>query len=263
MGLILYALATAERRKALTSLAIAFPMSSLAEHQALARASFGHLGEMLFELACISQVDARMESLVQWPAAARQVLEAALRQNKGVVFVSGHVGNWELLARRVALAGFDCQSIAKETSDPRLTRWIEAVRQGAGLKSIWRGQPGAAKHMLRALKGNGILGLLIDQDTKVQSVFVDFFGKPAKTPRAAADLALKTGAPVVVGFCHRTSPGHYRIEMKAITAVNLVTDAALTLTQQLTYEIESAIRSYPEQWVWMHQRWRSVPDSHP
>ncbi len=260
VGSVIYALAAAERRKALASLKLAFPMSSQAQLKTLARASFRHLSEMLFELACISQVDARMESMVQWPASAREVLEAALRQNKGVVFVSGHVGNWEFLARRVALAGFNCQSIAKETSDPRLTRWIESVRQGAGLKSIWRSQPGAAKHMLRALKSNGILGLLIDQDTKVQSVFVNFFGKPAKTPRAAADLALKTGAPVVVGFCHRVAPSLYCIEMRAMAVPEKSDNAAVVLTQQLTLEIEAAIRSHPEQWVWMHQRWRSVPD---
>ena len=84
---------------------------------------------------------------------------------------------------------------------------MERFRARGKVRSIWRGQDGAARHMLRALKGGEILGLLIDQDTKVQSFFVPFFGELAATPRAAADLAIRTGAAVVVGFCQREADG--------------------------------------------------------
>jgi KDO2-lipid IV(A) lauroyltransferase len=178
-----------------------------------------------------------------------------------VLFVSGHVGNWELLARRVALAGYPCQTIAKETTDPRLTRLVERFRAAGKLKSIWRGQDGAAKAMLKALKGGEILGMLIDQDTKVQSVHVPFFGHPASTPRAAADLALRTGAAVVVGFCQRQADGRYRVAMKQVEPESTGDREAdaVALTAKMTWEIEQAIRRAPAQWVWMHRRWKTQP----
>jgi KDO2-lipid IV(A) lauroyltransferase len=177
------------------------------------------------------------------------------------LFVSGHVGNWELLARRVALAGLPASTIAKESSDWRLTRLVERFRTQGRVESIWRGQQGAAKRMLRVLKSGGILGFLIDQDTAVQSIFVRFFGHPAATPRAAADLALKTGAAVVVGFCQRKEDGRYQLSMKEILPKQTgdVENDVAALTQDLTAEIESAIRRTPEQWVWMHRRWKSQP----
>ncbi len=260
LGALAFLVAGGERRKALKSLARAFPEKSDAERSALAKACFQHLCAAAFEVGCTAALDRQLDTLVAWPEADRRVLEAALARGKGVVFVSGHVGNWELLARRVARAGYPSQSIAKETTDPRLTALVERFRARGGVRSIWRGQEGAARAMLRALKAGEILGLLIDQDTKVQSLFVPFFGALAATPRAAADLALRTGAAVVVGFCQREGAG-YRMHMEELP-LPPETDreaAALALTAALSERIEAAIRRAPEQWVWMHQRWKTRP----
>ncbi|CAM3291853.1 lysophospholipid acyltransferase family protein [Corallococcus sp. ZKHCc1 1396] len=255
-----YAIAGGERRKALKSLARAFPERSDAERDALARGAFRHLAAAALEVASTRALEAGLETLVSWPEGDRQVLESALAKGRGVVFVSGHVGNWELLARRVAKAGYPSQSIAKETSDPRLTALVEDFRARGGVRSIWRGQEGAARAMLRALRGGEILGILIDQDTKVQSVFVPFFGELAATPRAAADLALRTGAAVVVGFCQREGAG-YRLTMEEVPAPEAAEREAAVqaLTAALSQRIEAAIRRAPEQWVWMHQRWKTRP----
>lgn len=260
-GVLAWTIAFGERKKALDSLAVAFPERAEAERRALGRACFAHLGRGAFELACLTELDRSIDALVEWPPESRAVLDAALARKKGVLFVSGHVGHWELLARRVALAGYPCQAIARETSDPRLTALIESIRASGRLKAIWRGRPGAAKKMLRAIKRGEILGLLMDQDTKVQSVFVPFFGREAKTPRAAADFALRTGAAVVLGFCHRVGPTSFRVSMRELPAPAVEGEAAVVeLTQALTQGIEAAIRSAPEQWVWMHRRWRSRPE---
>ncbi|MFY2560095.1 lysophospholipid acyltransferase family protein [Corallococcus terminator] len=261
LGGLAYTLAGGERRKALKSLAVAFPEKSDAERQALGLASFRHLGAAALEVACTGALDRGLEQLVAWPAEDRAVLDAALARGKGVVFISGHVGNWELLARRVSRAGYPCQSIAKETTDPRLTVLVERFRARGGVRSIWRGQEGAARAMLRALRAGEILGLLIDQDTKVQSLFVPFFGELAATPRAAADLAVRTRAAVVTGFCHRVEGGGYRLSMEEVPvpASGDREVAALELTQALSARIEAAIRRTPEQWVWMHQRWKTRP----
>lgn len=260
VGGLAFALARGERDKALRSLGQAFPAKSAEERAALARACFRHLGRCALELACIRQIDREMDSWVEWPEPDRRALESALARRRGVVFVSGHLGNWELLARRVARAGHPCQTIARETSDKRLTALVERFRAEAGLKSIWRGQPGAAKQMLRALKAGEILGLLIDQDTRVQSLFVPFFGREAATPRAAADLALRTGAAVVLGFCQRLPTGRYLLSMREVALpAGKQEEAAQALTATLTAGIEEAIRRAPEQWVWMHQRWKTRP----
>ncbi len=257
LGRTSYALAGKERQKALDSLARAFPEKSDAERAKIARACFEHLGHAVLELVNLAKVD--IETLVEFPPKDRQLLDEALARKKGVVFVSGHVGSWELLARRVALAGYPSQSIAKETTDPKLTELITRFRQEGQVGSIWRGQPGAAKQMLRALKAGEILGLLIDQDTRVQSVFVPFFGHRASTPRAAADLALRTGAAVITGFCHRQPDGRYRIALAEIPVTPTDDREAdvLQLTAELTARIENAIREKPEQWVWMHRRWKT------
>ena len=260
LGSVFFHVASGERRKALHSLGIAFPNLPGEERYDLAHRAFRHLGVCAFELACFRQMDAEMEKHVEWPKAARDVLEEALARKKGVLFVTGHVGHWEFLARRIALAGYPCQAIAREMDDERLARLIEKFRASAGLRSIWRGKPGVIRHMLRSLRGGEILGLLIDQDTRAQSVFVPFFGKLAATPRAVADLAMRTGASVVLGFCMREE-GRYVVSMEAVPLPS-TTDkekACLELTTTLTLGIENVIRKHPEQWVWMHSRWKTRP----
>ncbi len=254
-GDMVHWVAFGERAKALDGIARAYPTLPSAERRALARACFRHLGQMVFELACVRQIDARPDEWIRWSAADRAVLDGALARGKGVVFVSGHVGSWELLARRVSLAGYPCQTIAKETSDPRTTALIEAFRASSKLKSIWRDRDGVAKAMIGALKAGEILGMLIDQDTDVQSVWVPFFGHPAKTPRAAADLALRTGAAIVLGFCTRAADGRYALSMRELPVVG----ESEALTAAMTAEIERVVRADPTQWVWMHRRWKSAP----
>lgn len=259
-GHIGFVVAGGERRKALESLNIAFPEKTAEEREALARASFGELGRTLLEMVRIRAFDARRHEYVEWEAGSRAAMDAALARGKGVVFVTGHCGNWELLARYVALEGYPAAVVGKETSDPNTTKLLESFRTSGNLRVIWRGSAGAAKDLLRTLKSNAILGLLIDQDTKVQSVWVPFFGKLAKTPRAAADLALRTGAAAMLGFCTRIGPLKYRITMRELTVPTTREESdVLALTSELTHGIESHIRANPTQWVWMHRRWKSPP----
>lgn len=262
LGRLGFVLARAERQKALTHLARAFPEKSQAEHDAIARASFAHLGRCVGELVCVRQIDARLDEWVEWPTESRAVLDAALARGKGVVFVSGHIGNWELTARGVTARGYDGSSIAREASDPRTTAFIEKLRASGNTGSIWRGQPGAAKAMLKQLRAGKILGLLIDQDTKVQSVFVPFFGQLASTPRAAADLALRTKAALIIGLCPRVGAFRYRLELEEVPLPEGDDEATVvSLTATLTAKLEAAIRARPEQWVWMHERWKRQPET--
>lgn len=258
LGGLAFHLAGKERSKALASLATAFPEKPAAEREALARATFRHLGSVGMELVRISAFDPRRKEFVEWDAESRTALKNALARGKGVVFVTGHIGNWEMLARFITQEGFQVSVVGKETSDPRTTRLLEDFRLSGGMRVIWRGHEGAAKQLLRTLKSNAILGMLIDQDTKVQSVWVPFFGKPAKTPRAAADLVLRTGAAPILGFCTREGPLKYRITVRELATPAGRDEAAVEkLTTDFTRGIEAQIRAHPEQWVWMHERWKS------
>lgn len=263
LGSLAFALAAGERAKALASLSLAFPEWTPAQKNILARETFRHLGRCAFELACVHKVLPRFDQFIEWPEEDQATLRGALSQHRGVVFVTGHVGNWELMGWRVARAGYPVRAVAKEMTDARLTRLANAFRAQGGVQSIWRGQNGAVKQILKALKNGELLTLLIDQDTRVQNVFVPFFGRPAATPRAAADFALRTGAVPMAAWCHRQPDGHYRIHMRqlAFTRTQDAEADAVALTAAFTRVLETAIRLAPEQWVWMHQRWKSRPDT--
>lgn len=261
-GALVFALARSERRKALAGISTAYPELSETARLEMARRCFRHLGRCAFEMACSREIDRAVEAWVDWPPREQELFRDAAGRGRGVVLVTGHVGNWELLGRRIAherIAPF--LAVAKEATDARLTSLVNGFRARAGIESIWRGQEGSAKRLLRALRSGQILTLLIDQDTRVQSVFVPFFGQPAATPRAAADLALRTGAAVVVGFCQRDGDGRYHLsteELKIAPTGDRETDST-AVTAALTARIEAAIRKAPEQWVWMHRRWKTRP----
>ena len=259
-GRLAYALARGERRKALASLEVAFPERPPEAREAIARGCFEHFGRAAFELAHAETLARQIDRWTDWPEEERAAFHAALARGKGMVYVTCHLGNWELMGWRLAR---ECAfwAIGKPTTDPRLQAYVSSIRARGNVRAIWRGEPGSARQMLTALKKNEVLTILIDQDTRVQSVFVPFFGQLASTPRAAADLALRTGAAAVVGYSVRQPDGRYRIQTREVSFQPTGDREAdvLNLTAQLSSEIERAVREAPEQWVWMHQRWKTRP----
>jgi len=258
-GGLAYRLLGDQRRLALEHLAIAFPEKPAAERERIAAESFRSLGELAMEVAQIRKLDRRIESYVELTPEAAAALDGARRGN-GVVAVTGHVGNWELLFRRIVRSGRPAFAVGAELSHGGLTAIVEKVR-GPGL-TIWRGAEGASRKLLRAFRDDAFLAMLIDQDTKVQGVFVPFFGRLAHTPRAAADLARRTGAGVVTVFIHRKPGGGHRINATPIDWEQTEdADAdAVALTAAMTAAIEAEIRRAPHEWVWMHRRWKTRPD---
>lgn len=245
-----------DRGLALAHLGKALPERA-AEHEAIVRGMFANLGEGAAELAFADRID--VMTYVEVTPEAQDALDSILAAGKGAVVITGHVGNWELFFRRFVAAGYDARAVGKEQNDPRLTAWMERLR-GPG-RTIWRGSPGAARQLLKTLRGNGVLAMLIDQDTKVQGVFVPFFGDLAWTPRAAADLALRTGAGVAAMFAHRKPDGGHVVSGRRIAFAptgDLEADA-VALTAAMTRAIEDEVRRVPTEWVWMHRRWKTRP----
>ncbi|MGZ5959130.1 MAG: lysophospholipid acyltransferase family protein [Myxococcaceae bacterium] len=259
VGTAAFHLAPGERAKALASLSVAFPEMSEEARLELARRCFRHLGTAAMEMVVAPRLGDRFDALVDCSGDALAAMERAAASGKGGVCVAAHLGNWELHAWGVARHGLPLHAVGKENVDPRLTRLIDRFRARGGVRNVWRGQPGAAVALLRALRKGQLLGILIDQDTNVQNVFVPFFGRPAATPRAAADLVLRTGAAALVCLIHKREDGTYRASSEEVEVPHTGDPErdVVELTARFTARIEAAIRAHPEQWVWMHQRWKT------
>jgi KDO2-lipid IV(A) lauroyltransferase len=187
--------------------------------------------------------------------------EAAAAKGKGVVFVTGHVGPFEIMVTNMTMRGLRPFIIGTALKDQRLNDLLFGFRNSNGATAIERGKEGLK--LIKALKSSGSVALLIDQDTKVKSRFVNFFGMQAATPAGAAILAMKTGAIVVPAYIHYNEEDgmqhmHLFPGLPCISTGHEEQDM-IANTQVYTSFLEGAIRKHPTQWVWMHERWKTRP----
>ncbi len=234
---------------------IAFPDLPAEERRMLARASFRHLGVTLGECLHLLRRDAEsLKSQVVlegWP-----LLEAARTAGRPIVILTGHCGNWEVLAAALSVHGLPLAAVARSLDEPGLQKMLAGLRARFGTATIERGSDGAARQLLGALRKGTALGLLIDQDTQVEGTWVPFFGRPAFTPVGAAKIAIKQKAAVFPTFIERLADGSHRATVHPEMALP---DDPTEATAAMTVEIERQIRKVPEQWVWVHRRWKRQP----
>ncbi len=265
LGRLGWALSPRMRREMRASLSAAFPEKDAAERDEIARDSLMHLGWIAGEVITMRSWASRLDEYVEASPEAIATVERAVARGKGIVLVLGHIGNWELTCRLSRYVQPNAV-IAKRTWHVSLDALAEGARARNRVGTLWRDDPSTGRAMLRLFRQAGTLGILIDQDIRdVQSVFVPFFGRPAATPRAAADLALRFGATVLVVTCHRRGPrpgdGH-RIEVTEVAYDPAPVDReaeVVRLTAACAALQEQAIRRHPAEWVWMHQRWKTAP----
>jgi len=257
LGFIAYYIFPRERNRAITHLTLAFGDKGRPWIQRTAQRSFIHLGKSLLEMMLISP--RRLAQVVD--VQGEENLRNALSLKKGVVYVTGHIGNWELMGLTVATK-CTVSVIAVPLEPEQVNDMIVRLRARMGVRTILRGRPGASRELIRIFKENRILGILIDQDTDVESAFVDFMGRPAWTPTAAASMAIKFGAPVIFGTIQRGNDDRHTITIEGpLELVRTGNDEKdiIANTAMLTKKIENRIAQNPEQWVWMHRRWRRQP----
>jgi Kdo2-lipid IVA lauroyltransferase/acyltransferase len=262
-GWLAWYVARRHRTAALQHLAIAFPDRDAAWRARTGRSSFVNLGRSALELIVVGPAD--LARTVQFDPGSLEILTAAHAEGRGVVAISCHLDNWELLARRVAAEGLPVATVAREAQDPRLTAILDRSRGATGIVSLWRNRPGTARGFVRHLRAGGVVAALIDQDTEVSGHFVSFFGREAFTPRAPADLALRLGAAVVFARIRRVASGVHRVRVwrLAVPASGDREAGSLALTAAATAAIEEEVRAHPDQWVWMHARWRTRAGDNP
>jgi KDO2-lipid IV(A) lauroyltransferase len=264
LGRLAWALSSKLRRDVRANLAIAFPGKTDAEREAIGRASLVHLGQVAGEAMSLASWIDRMDEYVEVSPESLASVERAWARKRGIVFVLGHIGNWELTSRLSRYVQPNA-AIGKRSWHPKLDKLTEEFRARGRVATYWREDASTARNMLKLFKQGGALGILIDQDTDVQSVFVPFFGRLAATPRAAADFALRFQTAVLVVTAHRRGPrpgdGH------VLEVVEVPYDAAphdreaevVRVTAACAAVQEAAIRRHPAEWVWMHRRWKTRP----
>lgn len=259
-GRLAFRLSTPNRDLALENLAFVFPQKSERERRRLAEESFARLGAAGVVWAAFPHSEHVLDRFVS--IEGRENLDAALAHGKGVLWITGHVGCWELMGARMQKAGYDCAVIATTVRYAAINRWTIEARNAWGVTTIERETAASGREILRHLRANGNLGILLDHDTKVPSVQVDFFGQPAWTAVGAAELAVKLGCAAVPAFIVSRAGGGYTVRIGApILPPPRVPKpdqprAIRDLTQVYTRAIEDQIRAFPEEWAWMHRRWK-------
>jgi Kdo2-lipid IVA lauroyltransferase/acyltransferase len=239
-------------------LAIAYPQASPAERRAIARAAFANAGRSFAELCKFATVRKRLATYVR--AEGLEHLRQGLAGGKGLLAVTGHLGNWEILAAYCAAQGLPVDVIGRRLNGRALNRMLVHFRARAGVTTILRESKGSSRAIMRTLRANRILALLIDQDTRGPRVFVPFFGRPASTPSGVAVLAQRTGAPVVGIFISRRPEGGHLIHVLPPFPSATAADSTVEgLTATYTAAIEAHVRAHPDEWVWWHRRWRRRP----
>ena len=219
--------------------------------RAIAADSYVNIGITFLEMLIVQRFEASMLDRVDM--ADSHILRRNIEKGRGVIVVSCHFGSWEIVGAALSAADMPMTVVVKKLSNPYVDRMIYDRRTGFGNKIINHGA--SVKHIVAALKNKEIVGLISDQDAGGDGVFVDFFGRKASTPRGAAQLALKFNVPIVVVMTLRTGNGRYRGVFKEIAVDE--NDTVETVTRRYTAYIEDVIREHPEQYFWMHRRWKT------
>ena len=238
----------------------AFPEKSEAEILGIVQNVYRNMGIVAAEFFDIPRLTKEnIAALVE--AEGVENCEKALAKGRGLLLFSAHFGNWELEAAAAALLIKPAVVIYRPLDSPLLDHLVLRVRSATGNTPLAKDH--AMRPMLRALKQNGILGILIDQNMAwYEGIFVDYFGRPACTTDGLALLALHTEAPVLPAYMVRLPDGRYRLvfgpEVEVIRTGDRDADV-LANTQRFTKVIEQIVRRYPDQWLWVHQRWKTQP----
>jgi Kdo2-lipid IVA lauroyltransferase/acyltransferase len=243
------------RRVALRNLSLALPELAAAKHAEIVDGVFASIARLAVSFARFPSIG--RDNLSKWiRVEGAEHVDAALREGRGVLFATAHLGNWELSAFAWALLRTPMHVVVRPLDNPLIDRLVERRRGLSGNRPI--GKRGFARSILQALAANEAVGILIDQNSSAdEGVFVDFFGTPACASTGFARFAAHSGAAAIPGFA-LWSEKEGRYVLRFYPPVPITGDAARD-TQALQSTLESIIREYPGQWLWVHRRWKTRP----
>lgn len=242
-------------RRAQRNMAHAFPAMSEAERERHIAAMWDNLGRTIAEYPHLDKFWA-LKPGARIEIAGIEHAEAAIAKGKGGLFVSGHCGNWELMARCIADKGLKGTLVYRPPNNPWVDAWIAKQRR-IGLPTIAAKGADGARAIVRTLKENAFLAMLIDQKMN-EGISVPLFGRAAMTPTGAPSLSLRHGAPIVPAWCVRLADQHFRITVYPEIQVPNTGDRdndTYELALRLNQFLEARIRENPANWLWLHSRW--------
>ncbi len=241
-------------------LAAAYPDLPAGERAAIARDAYENLGRVGLETSVLAKLPpGRVVGLFHEPHGWEHVT-AALAAGKGVLLVSGHLGNWELGAAYLAARGVPVEAVARHMNNPLFDDYLARSRRRLGVDVLF--DDAAAPRIPRAARAGRAIALLADQDAKgLASTFVPFFGRPARTPKGPAVFARRLGIPCLMALVVREADGRYRMLFEPVPVTDTGDRDADTdaIVAAYTAQLEAVVRRYPGQYLWHHKRWKRQP----
>jgi KDO2-lipid IV(A) lauroyltransferase len=245
------------RRDAFANLQRSFPEKSDVEIQSIVRQMYRNFGMNLVEILRLAggTLDEFKNRIA---VEGRDIIDHALQRGKGAVILTAHFGNWDLLGMFTVKHGYKLTIISKDLKSKTINAMWMLLREKFGVNIIPAHQ--SVRASLKILRQNELLGFILDQNRpREQGIFVDFFGRPACTSPGLAIIASQTQAPIVPVFIHRTPEGNHVLQILPIIEPppDREPETIRQATQAYTKIIEDQIRQYPEQWIWLHRRWKT------
>ena len=259
-GRFVYTFIPIRKSVVLENLSNAFPEKSARELKLIARQTFQNFGQTFFEFLR-NPVRSKEETLSRVIIHNEDVLRNAHKAGKGILLITGHFGNWELMGGLIAALELPIVVIARPQRNRLADTMINQFRQSAGIETVPLGM--GVRSFLRALRQNKVVAILADQDAHRDGVFVDFMGRPSSTAPGPAAIVLKTGAELVFVTSVLRPDGKYdayfeRIETKDVSGGTK--ENIQIITQRHASKLEEQVRRWPHHWFWMHRRWKTSPE---
>lgn len=263
-GRLGYRIVSRQRARILQSLVTAYDGSkSSGELDAIGCRVMGHMLQTAVDFLRFAVLSREKAAAFVEAGDAYSFCKDILQEGKGLIIMTAHLGNWELLAGSFGLQGFRGAVVGRRIYFEPYNRWIVGLRASVGVQTIYQDE--AVRQIHAHLKRGEIVGLLPDQDMdRVRGIFVDFFGKPAYTSVAPVKFAMASGAPILPAFMVRMPGGRYRLLRGELIRPKIEAGdreaSVRKYTESWMKAFEEVIRRYPEQWGWMHDRWRTQPE---
>jgi len=267
MGRLAYLLAADLRRTGSINLALAFPDKTNSERGSLLRGCFDNLGRGLGLFAHFASSDRdTILSVVDTGEFDLNQLAKAQSEGKGVILFTGHLGAWELTSFGLSVLNHPCAFLVRRLDNESVEQFVDATRIRFGNETIDKFSAG--RMMFKTLRAGKTLGLLIDLNTlDEEAIFVDFLGVPASTNFMVSKLALRTKSPILPLFAPWDKKiGKFKLILSPPVSMQPTgneEDDVRLLTEKLSLIVENYVRAYPEQWLWIHKRWKTRPPGEP
>lgn len=258
LGKLWYEFLKIRKKESLENLRLAFPELSENEIENLGRSVFYHFSRLGVEVVLLSNmIKYGFEHFIghaNW-----KVLEDAYSEGKGVIFVVGHIGNWEILGTAISMRGLPLRTLAANIRNSLVNDFVYQHRLDSGMSVILIKE--SRKLIAKGIKEKAIIGLVADQDAGQTGIFLPFLGRPASTHTGAAVYALRYKVPIVYGSSYlKDNKYHFRFErFNGNSQLKFSRENIRKITAWYTNQLENDIYKYPEQYFWLHRRWKTQP----